>query len=329
MLKDPMQTTAGRSATPRPGSRPGVLASFESTALDRRLCEQVTRALESNRIVHFPRSPVPLPDADALEFLRVQLPPLLPCGNVSYHVRARRLLGLKAERPQLERTTAILRGHLKAVSEFLQQLMPRQCEGWTIVKASFRPLQERGRNLKPQDSNELVHIDAGAGICDRATNGDRILRFFINLNEQEDRVWNTQGTIQDVLDRHGISSGLLDRAGRLRVRLTRQTSDRARSFAVGALAIVNPLARQLDSSPYDRAMRKLHRYMKDSERFKVDRVAYEQLRFPPGSAWMAFTDGVTHASVSGRFALVSTFVLRRRSLHHEHFSPYHLLEMRS
>jgi hypothetical protein len=325
MLEEAMQTTASRSSARHPGSRPGALATFDSTDIDARLSEQIIRALEANRIVHFPRSPVPLPDADALRHLREELPPLLPRNNVTYHARARRLLGLTAHRPTREQASQILRGHLKAVTEFLQRIMPRQCEGWSVVKTSFRPLQERGRNLKPHDSNELVHIDAG--ICG-ATNGDRILRFFVNINEHEDRVWNTQGSIQEVLDHHGIQAGLLDRTGRLQVRIDRQGADRARSFAVGALAVVNPLARQLDSSPYDRAMRKLHLYMKDSPRFKSDRRDFEQLRFVPGSAWMAFTDGVTHASVSGQFALVSTFVLRRKAMRHDHFSPYHLLAMR-
>jgi hypothetical protein len=308
-------------------SRRTVLTKFEVSDIDVRVSEQISRALESNHIVYFPRSPVPLPDTQALQFLRSEVAPLLTQGNVSYHARARRLMGLKrANHQTYERTTNVLRQHLHNVTGFLQRVLPRQCEGWTVGKASFRPLQERGRNLKPYDSNELVHVDTGVL---GATNGDRILRFFVNINEREDRVWRSQGTIQDVLDLHGIPSGLLDRTGRLQVAIDKGISDHLLSFAVRALSCVSPRARQMDTSPYDRAMRQLHRYMKDSEFFKADQRFPEQIRFPPGSAWMAFTDGVTHASVSGQFALVSTFILRRRSLRDSHFAPYHLLAIRT
>ena len=53
--------------------------------------------------------------------------------------------------------------------------MPALAKNLRAGTCSFRPLEERGRNLKPHASNELVHIDAGAY---GATNGDRILRFF-------------------------------------------------------------------------------------------------------------------------------------------------------
>jgi hypothetical protein len=300
--------------------------TFQSADFDARVAEQIGRALESNHIVYFPRSPVPLPGAQALQHLRVDLPPHLAANNVSYYPRGRRLLGLKANRSTRTLTTQVLREHLQEVTAFLQKLMPRQCAGWTLGKVSFRPLQERGRNLRPRDSNELVHIDAG---IHGATDGDRILRFFVNIHEHEDRVWATQGSFGDLLDQYGIECGLLDRTGRLRVRLDRRAPDHARRLAVGALALVHPLARKMDSSPYDRAMLQLHRYMKNSERFKAERRDYEELRFAPGSAWMVFTDGVSHASVSGQFALVSTFILRRRSLCHAHHAPYNLMEAHS
>jgi hypothetical protein len=76
-------------------------------------------------------------------------------------------------------------------------------------------------------------------------------------------------------------------------------------------------------------MLQLQRYMKDSERFKTDLRDYEELRFGPGAAWMVFTDGVSHASVSGQHALVSTFILRRGALCHAHHAPYNVLEAHS
>jgi hypothetical protein len=64
----------------------------------------------------------------------------------------------------------------------------------------------------------------------------------------------------------------------------------------------------VDSSPYDRLMRRFHNYMKDTPEFQAGRDDYEELRFPPWSAWMVFTDAVSHASISG--------VCAREYLHH-------------
>jgi len=298
--------------------------------LDASLAAEITAALESNHIVYFPRCPVPLPDEATLRSLCMELPSRLRLKNISYHPRQQRLSGLNVEGgsdPALHaRTTAVLREHLQAVRAFLARVVPHLYAGWTDGKCSFRPMQERGRNLPPHASNELVHIDAGAY---GATDGDRILRFFVNINEREDRVWASKGTLQRLLERHGAEAGLFDASGRLRVRIEKNAVDHLRSFAVQRLARFNELARALDSSPYDRAMRRLHNYMKDSDDFKADRDGYEEIRFPPGSAWMLFTDGVTHASVSGQFALVTTVAVRRSALHHPEFAPYSLLAGRA
>jgi hypothetical protein len=302
-----------------------VLATFDSATIDAGLAEEIESALEANHIVYFPRSPVRLPDEQALQYLRSGLPSQLRLKNVSYHPDSRRLSGLEADKATCERTAEILREHLDAVTAFLAAATPRLNQALTGAKTSFRPIQERGRNLKPHASNELVHIDAGAY---GATNGDRILRFFVNVNEHEDRVWASKGPIQDLLDRHGTAAGLLDSNGHLNRRIDKGLGDHALSFAVRALARVNPLASALDSSPYDRAMRRLHNYMKDSDEYKSDQRGYEEIRFPPGSAWMVFTDGVSHASLSGQFALVTTVIAKREALRYPHFAPYNLLAAR-
>lgn len=312
------------------GERSQLVSLFEATEFNATVAGRITAALENNHIVYFPRCPVPLPDKDTLRYLCVELPSRLRLKNISYHPRQQRLSGLNtdgaSESGLHEQTTAVLRGHLDAVRAFLAQAVPHLCAAWTDGKCSFRPIQERGRNLPPHASNELVHIDAGAY---GATNGDRILRFFVNINEHEDRVWASKGTIQRLLERHGVASGLFDAAGHLKMRIEKNAVDHLRSFAVQGLARFNELASALDSSPYDRAMRRLHNYMKDSDDFKADTDGYEEIRFPPGSAWMLFTDGVTHASLSGQFALVTTALVQRSALHYPQAAPYSLLAARA
>lgn len=294
------------------------------TFTDKQLSDgaSITEALESNHIVFFPSSPVPLPDEATLRYLRTGLPARLKLKNISYHPEVDRITGFEGDGSTAQRLTLILKEHLSGVTAFLRAKVPHLADDWTIGTCSVRPIEEHGRNLKPHASNELVHVDAGAY---GATDGDRILRFFVNFNDHEDRVWATQGPIERIVDRFGREAGLLDPEGRLAWRLTKGPKDRALSGLVQGLAHLNPLARVLDTSPYDRAMRRLHNYMKDNAAFREDRRDYEELRFPPYSAWMVFTDGVSHASLAGQFAFVTTIIVRRRRMKYPQFAPFNVL----
>jgi hypothetical protein len=127
-------------------------------------------------------------------------------------------------------------------------------------------------------------------------------------------VWATKGSFEDIIVRYGASAGLLDASGRLKLRIEKGGGDRVVSALVAGLARLNPLATVIDTSPYDRAMRRLHNYMKDDAGFRADMEGYRELRFPPHSAWMCFTDGVSHASLEGQFALVTTMIVRRERM---------------
>ncbi|MGQ0384195.1 MAG: Kdo hydroxylase family protein [Gammaproteobacteria bacterium] len=301
-----------------------MIATFDDAAW-RADPDAVRDALEANRIVYFPTCPVPLPSTATLDFLRRELPSRLKLKNVSYHPEAGRVSGLDADAATTGRVTEVLRTHLADVSGFLRRVAGDLTEGARIGTCSFRPIEEKGRNLKPHASNELVHVDAGAY---GATGGDRILRFFVNVNPDRDRVWATTGSFQDVLKRCGTRAGLLDPAGRLRVRIDKRGGDRAVSALVAGLARLYPLATVLDTSPYDRAMRRLHNYMKDDADFRADPAGYREIRFPPLSSWMVFTDGVSHASLEGQFALVTTMIVRRARMRRPEFSPFDALRAR-
>jgi len=108
-------------------------------------------------------------------------------------------------------------------------------------------------------------------------------------------------------------------------RVRKRLPDHVLSATVCALSWLHPLARVLDTTPYDRSMRRLHNYMKDDAAFKADRRGYQEIRFPPYSAWMVFTDSVSHASLSGQFAFVTTIIVRRRWMKHPEFAPFNRL----
>ena len=266
----------------------------------------------------FPVSPIELPPESDLERLREELPRQLRAKNVSYHPESGRLRGVSGRGGLRDAVLEALTAHGARVRAFLRGCLPDLTEGWTVGTTSFRPIQERGRGLSAHASNELIHFDAGAY---GATDGDRILRFFVNVNPEEHRVWCTKGTFPDVFARYGAEAGVAGGGS-----LERGPVDRFRGSLLRGLAKAGLGEAVLaDSSPYDRLMRRFHNYMKDTPSFQERDETWREIRFPPFSAWMVLTDTVSHASVSGQHALVDTFILRLAACRRPELAPINIL----
>ena len=283
----------------------------------------VCRSLEEGSIVQFPVSPVPFPPEEDLDFLRHELPTYLRRKNISFHPEVDRVLGLSGSRDLRDRAFRILRTHNAQVCAFLEKAVAPFAQGWTVATSSFRPLQEKGRNLSAHASNERVHVDAGAY---GATHGNRILRFFMNAHPSENRVWITKGTFPEVYRRYGRRAGIAPLDGSRR-NLEEHWSGKSFSWLLHSAARCGmPIARLADTSPYDRLMRRFHNFMKDSPEFQSDPAGHREFAFEPGSAWMVFTDMVTHACVSGQHAFIDTFIVPKKNCRQTALTPYALLE---
>ncbi|HUL83103.1 MAG TPA: Kdo hydroxylase family protein [Gammaproteobacteria bacterium] len=295
---------------------PYALRRFDSASP-----EQIEDAMERSEVVYFERSPVELPSEADLEFMRTGLPRELQVKNISYHPESDSIPRFEAAPDVRDRIERILRAHGQRVEAFLRRATPDFVPGWTLGTTSFRSIEEQGRKLKPRSSNELVHIDAGAY---GATNGARILRFFVNIHPSRDRIWGTKGGFGALLARH---RELVEAAkgGRERVVLEKGPLDRLYSGLVSAVGRVYPLVQVIDSSPYDRSMRRIHNYMKENPAFRDSREGYQEIRFPPLSAWMVFTDGISHSVLSGQHALVTTVLVPLANARTPALAPYNVL----
>lgn len=279
-------------------------------------------ALEQGKIVYFPESPVPFPGEDDLRFLREEIVPHLREKNLSYHPEAGRVLGLARRSEHARRAHRILKAHAGDVQDFLSQALPGLSRDGRAGTSSFRPFQERGRDLPLRASNERVHFDARAY---GATKGDRILRFFMNAHPSEDRLWISKGVFPDVYRRYGARAGIAPPEGRGHD-LAMGRGDRLLSaFLQGLSHLGLPLARLAENSPYDRLMRKLHNSMKEDGGFQSDPEGHCELRFPPRSAWMVFTDMVSHACIEGQHAFIDTFLLPLGNCRFPEMAPYFIL----
>jgi len=282
---------------------------------------EIEAALEHSDVVYFERCPIELPSEPDLTFLRDELPEQSRLKNISYHPESDSVPRFDAPEDVQRRVKTILKDHRDAVGEYLEKNMPDLSPGWTLGTTSFRAIEESGRNLKPRSSSEIVHVDAGAY---GATNGNRILRFFVNVNPSRDRVWGTKGSFRSLFESYDALSTAARGKGD-RITVDKGFADRCFSGVINALSKLYPLAKVLDSSPYDRAMRRIHNYMKESLDFRDDQSEYREIRYPPFSAWSVFTDGISHSVVSGQYALITTAIIPLDNCRSHDDVPYHIL----
>ena len=282
---------------------------------------QIEDAMERSEVVYFAHSPVELPSSEDLDFLRGGLAGALKAKNVSYHPESDSVPRFEAPAEITARVERILRTHGKRVEAFLRRVLPDYVPGWSLGTTSFRPIEERGRDLKPRSSNERVHIDAGAY---GATNGARILRFFVNVHPERERIWGTKGSFYELMRKYdGLWRAARGNKGRVPLRKT--PLDNVYSGVVQTLSRIYPLARVIDSSPYDRSMRRIHNYMKETSAFIDDLKDYKEIHFAPMSAWMVFTDGISHSVLSGQHAFVTTALIPLENCRKQELTPYGIL----
>ncbi len=77
--------------------------------------------------------------------------------------------------------------------------------------------------------------------------------------------------------------------------------------------------------PYDEFMHRCHNAMKEDAAFQ-ENTPKHRWEFPPNSAWMVCTDCVSHAVLSGQYALEQTFLIPQSALVAPQVSPLAMLE---
>jgi hypothetical protein len=200
------------------------------------------------------------------------------------------------------------------VTQFLNVLLAPYAKDWKHDYASFRPFQEKGRNLRLRARNDLLHVDS---FPTRPLHGARILRFFTNINPVESRRWMTTKPCGELIaDFGGRGVEFPKSVGySLKERLERKMTELVRKAGMKI-----PLR-----SPYDTFMLNLHNFLKENEEFQrtCPKDAWE---FPPNSCWAVYTDLVSHAAMSGQYALEQTFLIPQKALLYPDWSPASILE---
>jgi 3-deoxy-D-manno-oct-2-ulosonic acid (Kdo) hydroxylase len=267
-------------------------------------CDQ----LERGKVLFFSHVPFEFPDDDRAFLLSQKQTGSRFHKNISYRPARDLLKGVDDDSPDRQRMNTIMRNFSRSVTAFVARFLAPYAGKMKLDFASFRPLEEQGRDLSLHKRNDLLHVDA---FPSRPTHGARILRVFANINPSTGRVWNVGEPFHEFLPklmrgkRIGPSSGGLGR------RLAHMASK---------LGLPVP-----DRSPYDEFMLYLHDWLKENSDFQKNSPKQE-LVFPPGSSWMVYTDGVPHAAMSGRYALEQTLIIPREALVNPQVAPFQVLE---
>ena len=290
---------AASAGTPVPPADP--------EARGRWLCSQ----LEASNILFFPRAPFEISQDDHQFLLGQTQTSSALHTNVAYRPAEDRITGLaKSEEQEAARLRSILKSYSQNATRFLGELLTPYAGKWKLDFASFRPLEERGRPARLHARNDLPHFDS---FPTRPTNGDRILRFFSNINPRQNRVWVTSQTFEAIGPHFAQTLGLPS---------ARSNNPVARSLRNLAKAIHFPGARR---SPYDDFMHRCHNAMKEDANFR-ESCPKQRWEFSPGSSWMVFTDSVSHAVLEGQYALEQTFLILRSAMVEPQKSPIAILE---
>jgi hypothetical protein len=223
--------------------------------------------------------------------------------NVSFDPATGRVGGASATGESAE----LLRGMLARFSDEAAAFVRRACPAYAdrvhLGRTSFRPVEIAGRASSWRKDDTRLHVDSFPAT---PVQGRRILRVFANVNpEGRPRSWRVGE------DFHGLAT---------------RFAPGLRTPIPGSAAVLHALRlTKTRRSPYDALMLQLHDRMKEDTSYQAA-APQTSFDFPSGSAWMAFTDQVSHAAMSGQHQFEQTFLLPVGAMLDERRSPLRVLE---
>jgi 3-deoxy-D-manno-oct-2-ulosonic acid (Kdo) hydroxylase len=271
--------------------------------------------LEAGDILFFPQSPIALDAAD-LAFLRGQQQTGSAVHkNIAYKPATDTISGLETagSAASAARLRRIMQQYSQSVTSFLSGLLAPYRQRWQLDYASFRPLEEAGRDLPLRRRNDLLHTDA---FPTRPTHGARILRFFNNVHPTRTRDWVVSDPFRAVAAKYAPAE----------LPLPLPDSSVGRAFKSVATRIgLGAAVPAWKRSPYDEFMMRFHNFLKENRDFQSSCAKYDY-QFPAGSSWMVYTDMVPHAVLAGQYALEQTFLVAPEVMVAPQHAPLRVLE---
>lgn len=261
---------------------------------------RVVAALESGQAVFFPRLAFHPPSLDAL---LAAVADGAAAKNISYDPNRDVVRGSRAD----GESGALLHAALAAYAQFSRRMLlafvPEYGRVLEMGRTSFRPAEIAGRATSWRKDDTRLHVDSFPAT---PVQGRRILRFFSNVNPAgQVRVWRLGEPFEAVAKRFMPA---------------------LRAPLPGSSALLRALrVTKSRRSAYDHYMLQLHDRMKADLDYQ-SAARQVQFEFPPGASWMVYTDSVSHAAMSGRYAFEQTFYIPVEGMRDAAKSPLRVLE---
>jgi hypothetical protein len=263
--------------------------------------------LESGGIIYFPQSPFSRDEADSKFLLTQHQEDASYHKNIAYKPHADIITGLQKANPvDVERLRCIMADFSKQAIHLVESLFPSYVDGYKLDFASYRPIEEEGRRMRIRARNDLIHVDS---FPTRPVYGDRILRVFENINPQGKRVWRTSDTFEK------LAAAFKDK------RPAPKNMDKL--SAIGWMCKTFGIKSNAGSA-YDEWMLDFHNFLKENAEFQAH-CRKSVWEFPARSAWIVYTDMVSHSVLSGKYALEQTFIIEQKNMVLPEKAPINIL----
>ena len=194
-------------------------------------------------------------------------------------------------------------GRFRAEAEsLLANLVPRYGEHLRRGATSFRPAVVQNRVQSWRADDRRMHVDA---FPSRPNYGERLLRVFTNVNlEGEPRVWRVGEPFEDV---------------------ARRFLPKVKPYSAWQAKVLNALhVTKSLRSEYDHIMLQLHDAMKSDLDYQKN-APQVTFNFPPGCAWVCFSDQTSHAVMAGQYMMEHTLQLSPMHQYDKEASPLAIL----
>lgn len=279
---------------------PLSLTSWEEPIPDQ-VKDLAIQTLEAGKVIFLPQFPFILNQNENF-FLDPSILEL-KSKNISYDIRTDRISGTRCLGNEKIDLKEMMRRYALKTKEFLYRLFPSYKPYLKQARTSFRPAEAAGRELSARKDDTRLHVDSFPA---NPTKGERILRFFSNVNPNgKPRVW---------------------RLGESFPKVAQKMAPRAKKPFPGAAFFLQLLRITKDyRTLYDHYMLQIHDAMKLDRDYQKN-VPQQEVNFPAGSSWIVYTDQVSHAAMSGQFLFEQTFHLPPAGLLNKESSPQFILE---
>ena len=272
--------------------------------------QELQEKLETGELVIFNKCPFELPAAEDMEFLRGQK--VHEAKNISYFPSESTIHGYREEHSgDYEMVHRILSQFSASATNWLSETLPAYMTGRRFGPIRFRAEEEKDRtNIEPRFSGSVLHVDMNG---DAPSHGESFLRIFVNINPSKPRYWITSVSLEKLLDEWDDdirvpNERLLGLIDDFRLYLARRFRGKV-----------------LSNSAYHRLMSRIHFFGKTDD-YLQNQAPQSAWTFPPGSAWIVFSDLTSHAVLEGQFAIDQTYFVSAAAFKNPERSAKYLIK---